>query len=404
MRIHRDRSSLSFRRSRRRRGGCLSWTVFISVCIGVLGLSWNWIGTRLQFGARPAQPETLADALAAFERGDLDQAIAVSRAILTREPNNMTALVLAARALIYRSYADYDHADDRLTALEITTESLSRDPRHDWRLAIHAYVLQANDDPAAAAEAAEESLRLNPTNTLARIAKSMAYSSVGSFQIGLREAQQAALDTQWRIESERALAFTYGKLADYDNAIAALERALRLHRHLNTLYFERALYALQIGDGDAATAAYYQILTYDPENVKVRMRLCELSGQMRERQAAIDYCAEVTDRAPEWWPGWYQMGIQYFLNGSFRQAQESFGQCSRLQVADGIPPAERQFECWYLQGQAAEILGDCRTLIALYTEFRAMAEDPAVRQTWTYPPEGPPNCAAAPAPTRMGAG
>jgi hypothetical protein len=57
-----------------------------------------------------------------------------------------------------------------------------------------------------------------------------------------------------------------------------------------------------------------------------------------------------------------------------------------------IPVDQRRFECWYLQGQAAEIVGDCPSLLATYNEYRAMAADQTVPQTWTYPPEGPPGC------------
>ena len=41
-------------------------------------------------------------------------------------------------------------------------------------------------------------------------------------------------------------------------------------------------------------------------------------------------------------------------------------------MREDVPVDERRFECWYIQGQAAEILGDCPNLIALYNEFRAM--------------------------------
>jgi tetratricopeptide (TPR) repeat protein len=149
---------------------------------------------------------------------------------------------------------------------------------------------------------------------------------------------------------------------------------------------------LQIGDVDSATHAYYQVLTVDPGNVKVRLRLCELSSMMRERDEAIHYCEEVTQRAPSWSDGWYQLGREYFLQGNFESARDGLHRCSTLQVMQDVPVSQRRFECWYLQGQAAEILGDCQTLVTTYNEFRAMTADVDVQQTWTYPPEGPPQC------------
>jgi hypothetical protein len=61
-------------------------------------------------------------------------------------------------------------------------------------------------------------------------------------------------------------------------------------------------------------------------------------------------------------------------------------------MMQNVPLEERRFECWYLQGQAAEILGDCPSLIATYNEYRAMAAAAQIAETWVYPPEGPASC------------
>ena len=45
----------------------------------------------------------------------------------------------------------------------------------------------------------------------------------------------------------------------------------------------------------------------------------------------------------------------------------------RCRCMQNVPISERRFECWYIQGQAAEIRGDCESLIAIYNEFRAIA-------------------------------
>lgn len=395
MRIQRQQSRLSFRASRRRRSGGLSLVVLLGLLVGVGAVSWNWLGTRLNLGAAAGAVDALAAGQQAFGRGDLNNAIVYARQALEADPDDEAALILLARALIFRSYSDYNRAVDRVSALELTTESLGNAPATPQRLAIHAYALQANGRGADAAQMADEALRLDSGNGLARVARALAYGGVGSFEVALRESRQVAQDATWQLEGQRALAISYSDLGDYDNAIQSVERAIALNRHLLPLYFERALYAMQIGDADAATAAYYQVLTYDPENVKARLRLCELSSLLRERDSAVKYCQDVTARAPEWTDGWYQLGMEYFLQGNFPAAQTALHRCSSLQVMQNVPTAERKFECWYLQGQAAEILGDCAGLVATYNEFRAMAKDAVIDQTWTYPPEGPPGCATS---------
>jgi len=366
--------------------------VVLGVLVGIVVVSWNWIGQRLTFGSAPDKGDPLGLAQAAFASGNLNDAVRYAQQAVDQDPNNSDALIVLARSLIYRSYSDYDRAIDRDSALELTTEALAHSPTDPKILAIQAYALQATGKAAESAKTAEDALRLDPTNGLARVALGLAYGGAGSFEIALRESQQAAENNDWKLEGQRAMAISYGDLGDYKAAIEAEERAISLNRYLVPLYFERALYAMQIGDADAATAAYFQVLTYQPDNVKARLRLCELSSLLRERDAAVKYCQEVTDRAPSFADGWYQLGMEYFLQGNFKAAQDSLHRCSSLQVMQNVPPGQRKFECWYVQGQAAEILGDCPNLIATYNEFRAMAKDATVQQTWTYPPEGPPGC------------
>ncbi len=397
MQIRRDRSRLTFRK--RRRGGFLPFALLLGVIFGVAAFSWDRIEQWLN--AAPGQPDVNLQAVEqAFARGDLDATIDFARQLFDSNPEQAESLLWLTRALIYRSYTDYDRAIDRETALELTTNSLQRMPGSRDVMAIHAFALQANGQPASAARLAQRVLDREPNNPLARLVLALSYGGVGAFEIALRENRQAAedarlLDRAMQVDVLRALAISYSDLGRYQDAIETVERAIDLNDHLIPLYFELALYALHIGDADAATVAYFQVLAYDSGNVKARLRMCELSSLLREHDTAVRYCTEVIELAPDWAEGWYHLGREHFLQSDFRTAQEYLHRCSSLQVMQGVPVEERRFECWYLQGQAAEIIGDCEGLLATYNEFRAMAADDALRETWTYPPEGPPGCVAA---------
>lgn len=398
MRIQRNRSRLTFRK--RRSSGCLPLVVLTGMLVGVAALSWNWLGSRLNVNTFRTDNTNLQAAQQAFAQGDLDKTIAQARTVLAADPDAVDALMLLARALIFRSYSDYNHDMDRQVALELTTQALERDPGHVDVMAIHAYALQANDQPLEAARLARQALERQPEHVLARVALALSYGGVGGFETALDESQQAVNQAQakgspWLVDAQRALAISYSDLGDYTQAIQTVEKASALNNHLLPLYFEWALYALQIGDVDTATVAYFQVMAYAPKNVKVHLRLCELSSTLRERDAAIRYCTEVTELAPSWAEGWYHLGREYFLESNFQAALEHFHRCSSLQVLQNVPVGERRFECWYLQGQAAEILGDCENLVATYNEFRAMTANVPMEQTWTYPPEGPPVCVSA---------
>lgn len=371
--------------------------VVLGILVGVGAMSWQWVQSQLS-GAITTLPDQQEDdlltgAIDAFNRGDLNTAIATAREVLARQPNRPEAVIVLARSLVYRSYNDYNRSSDRQTALELTGTAVARNPRNADVLAIHAFVQSATGNPAAAAETAEKALEINPTHGLAQASLGLAYGSAGSFEIAMRESQRAVEMGNWLLDGNRALAISYSDQGNYQTALDTLARAQQINPQLTPLYFEEALYALQLGDADRATHAYYQVLTFDPNNVKARLRLCELSSTMRERATAIRYCTEVTERAPSWADGWYQLGREYFLQGDFAAAQEHLHRCSTLQVLQSVPVSERRFECWYLQGQAAEILGDCPALLTIYNEFRSMTAEESVQQTWTYPPEGPPGCA-----------
>lgn len=394
MRIQRSRSRLSFRR--RRQAGCLSFfVVFVmigSISAGVFAWLSRWREPEESIAGM--NTDVLRSAYNAFERGDLTGTISIARQILEQMPAQPDAVLLLTRALIYRSYGEFDRAIDRQLALEVTTEARRIDPLNPHIQAAHALTLVAADNPAEAADVARSVLEDYPDNVIARIALALAYGSVGSFEVALRESTRAldAAEGWMRVDALRAQAISQSDLGAYDDAVKSVENAIEINPNLVLLYFERAQYALLLGDSDAATVAYYNVLVHDENNVKARLRLCELSSLMRESDMAIRYCTEVTQRAPNWSEGWYRLGMEYFLQGQFHEAQTSLNRCSTLQVMQNVPVEERRFECWYIQGQAAEILGDCPSLIALYNEFRIMTADEHIQQRWTYPPEGPPMC------------
>ena len=361
---------------------------------GVVVLSWNWLERRIVSVSAPSSEaaDLMAGARDAFDRGDLNGAVSRARMALDLDPSNTYALVLLAQALVYRSYTDYNRAIDRESALELITEALQANPTNDDLRAAHAFVLQANGQPAAAAEAALRVLANHPEHGMARTALALAYAVAGSHEIALRESERAVRGNPSMVDALRALAISYGDNGNYESAVRTIESALTVNSGLIPLYFERALYAMQLGDADSATFAYMQVLALDPGNVKARLRLCELSSLLRERETAIEYCHQVTERAPTWSQGWYQLGREYFLQGNYAAAQEHLHQCAALETMQGVPINERTFACWYLQGQAAEIRGDCAALLATYNEFRSMSLREDIEQTWTYPPEGPPGC------------
>ncbi len=395
MKIQRPQSGLFARRASPRRG-CAPLLVLFVVAAAVVVLGRDWMRLNLRHGLAPMN---LAAAQAAFDRGDLSAAIAAAQQVLERDATDEAAYVLLIRALIYRSYVDYAGSADRAQALAFSQEALAVLPRSLSAQAAHGYALQANGQAEAAGRLALLVIESAPQHILARIVLSLSYGARGIFDAALREAELALSLAQaqrrYELESYRALAIAQGDRGNYRLALAQLEHALAFNNRLIPLHFETAHYAQQIRNFDLATVSYYRILTLDESNVKARARLCELSNRLQERASARTYCREVTQLAPQWATGWYKLGREYFLGGEYAPAQAAFARCAQLQVEQNVAVAERQLECWYLQGQSAEIRGDCLALMTVYEQFLEMARGAGLPQTWVYPPGGPPVCATA---------
>lgn len=378
--------------------GCAPFFVLIAVAMSVVALGRNWIGQWLVLHRSQRIAVNLPAARAAFDSGDFGAAINQAQQLLESEPQNEAAYELLVRSLIYRSYSELGRESDRALALSLSEEASSKLPRSETLLALRALALQANGLGEEARRMALRVAERSPEHVLARIALSLAYGSQGLFAAGLREAELAVSlaerDRDYLLDSYRALAIAHGDQGNYRQALIKLDRAIEINNRLIALHFEAAHFALQFSDIDRATVSYYRVLALDEGNVKVRVRLCALSNRLQERKSALRYCKEVTQLAPDWAEGWHKLGREFFLSGSFGAAQAAFKTCARLQLEQDVDAEGLQLACWYLQGQSAEILGDCGSLMSIYGEFLDLVKRAELPQTWRYPPGGPPICAS----------
>lgn len=381
-------------RRRNRGSGCLTNFLIVAGIIAGFSLLWLWFEQLSPEDNIVTDPYSLSDAQKAFAKGDLQTVIRNTRLIYGADSQRSDALLLLVRSLIFHSYSDYDREIDRRLALQVSKSAFERNPYELHILIAYALALQANGQPIEAYRMAERALLADPDHTLARTAMALSYASVGSFNNALDQINRALSNPtpEWQLDALRAKAIILSDTGRYAEAETTIQQVIDLNPYLPMFYFEKALYALQMGATDSATVAYFSILSQNPDNVKVRLRMCELSSLLREISTALEYCQQVIEMAPGWADGWYQLGREYFLSGEYASAQSALNRCSTLQTLQNIPIEDREFECWYLQGLSAEYLGDCESLVSIYDEFQLMAQSADLSETWTYPPEGPPAC------------
>ncbi|MBK8136867.1 MAG: tetratricopeptide repeat protein [Chloroflexi bacterium] len=259
--------SRSSPRRPRRRSGCSPFTVLTGALAGLLVIALGWLAGLILPNPQP-ELVTLDTARRAFDSGDLDDAVEAAEKALAAAPGQPDAVLMLVRGLVYRSYVDWNNEIDRKRALEVATNALLRGGDHPDTLAAQAFALHAAGRYLEAFKAAEKALRANPNHVFARLVYGLAFAGVGSFDRGLIQVQQAAKSADYQVDSLRALAVIQSDTGRYRDAARTIDEAIALNWGLIPLHFERALYALQVGDDGTASTSYLRVLALDPENVK----------------------------------------------------------------------------------------------------------------------------------------
>nr|MCU0465456.1 hypothetical protein [Anaerolineae bacterium] len=126
-------------RSRRSRPWRLPFAVVQGVMAGVLVWALGWVGSVLTPApVKPIEAE-LEAARRAFDSGNLNEAIAAAERAFAARPDWPPAALEMVRALVYRSYVDYDDLPDRRRALELSGAVLEAHPDDPNALAARAF-------------------------------------------------------------------------------------------------------------------------------------------------------------------------------------------------------------------------------------------------------------------------
>src|SRR5690606_25703979 len=238
-----------------RRSGCTPLTLLTGALAGLLVIAFGWLAGIVMPAPQPAVVG-LDSVRRAFDSGDLDAAVDAAEKALAASPGQAGAGLGLVRSLICPSYTDATRSADRQRALEIAASAASRAPSNPDAQSALAFALHAAGRPLEAFKAAESALRADPTHTFARVVYGLSYAGAGSFDRGIVQVQQAVKAEDFRVDALRALAVIQSDTGRYRDAAQTIDQAIALNWGLIPLHFERALYALQIGDAGAANTSY----------------------------------------------------------------------------------------------------------------------------------------------------
>lgn len=388
MYIRRDKSNLHFGSQRRRRGSGLLiyvWVFTIVIIAGVI-LRFNSVQSWVLAGVAGA-PTATQDAVTlaqlgerAYLSGDVERAIQFYGRASELAPSNIDIMFEYARMLVYRSYAGRQYRFRAGEALEVAQRAVEADPDNARAQAVLCLGLLENGRSEEAISAGLRSVQLsNQTYAEAYAYLSMAYRGAGRPTQAFEAAEKAVQLDPNSLDARRAFALSLAFVGAFDAAVQQYERAIQIHPRFDALYFELAVYYKAQNNYDAAIAAYDQVLVMEPDNVKAYTRKCETYFTMREDQPAQEACEQAILLDPTYPEAHRQLGMVMYTRRNYEGAIEEFATCTELSVEQNIPVAEREIQCWYIQGLAQSLLARCDKAWPLLQEALQMNPDEQIK-------------------------
>jgi tetratricopeptide (TPR) repeat protein len=255
-------------------------------------------------------------AKAAAQDDKLDEAIAIMRRVLARDPAIMDAHLTLGNWLMKARRAD--------EAIDAFKQALALKPNDDIAMAnlTQAYRLRHRTEDALAALAVyREALAVGPKNPQAWYQLATFYVDLGR----LDEAEKAfheALDANAKLGAAwnglGGLAFVRG---DLDGAERMVKKGLELEPELRTGRYNLARILESRGQVAAAERLYREELQTYPDHGKARFNLAQL---LRQRGDTPGYLAELrasVEKAPDFGPSFFFLAREELNAGRLQEAE-----------------------------------------------------------------------------------
>ncbi len=251
----------------------------------------------------------------------LDAAIADYTEALRLEPRNIEAL--ANRGLTYAQKNDYDRA------LVDYNEALRLNPRDPVILFNRGNTYYAKGDLNLALADYTEVIRLDPRNL-------WAHSNRGKLHVLLGDCSRAVADftrvLQLNANNVHALcdrAAAYSAMNQHEHAVTDYSAALALEPSV-TLYNNRGLEQVALGNLDAAVADFTQAIALGPEFPGPYLLRGNAYADKGEFDKALADLAEAIRLDPEFAGSWFDRGNVYLRSGALDDALADFNRVVEL--------------------------------------------------------------------------
>lgn len=368
MHIRRDYKR-SFYNDRRRGGG--SRGLFVAgLLLGGIVVFFVMYFNQIQLAAldaigmaptpTPFASDYASRGMTAFYAGDLDGAVSAFEEAVEQRPNNIDYLYEYGMLLM-----EADRFDEAMVVADRALDVAEDDPR--------GYALRARGlmwtDPSTAIQVAIQGVDVDPGFAPLYAAQGVAYTNLGRWQEGLRNATRALELNPNDMFVQMSYQWPATYRGDFNGAIDALENAISLNPNLETPYFYlAALYNLpQVNQPEMAIAIYEQINEMNPGNAKAYLRLCQVYAGVDQARFDIaqPYCDAAIQIDPTYGDAYAQRGQMQYVRRNYEGAIESFEQCQAY--------GSNKIECIYLLGFAHYRLDNCDEAWQITNEARPIA-------------------------------
>jgi tetratricopeptide (TPR) repeat protein len=330
-------------------------------------------------------------ALAHSRNRALDSALADYTEALRLEPRNTEAH--ANRGLVYAQKNDYEHAladynealrqtprdpvllfnrgnshyakGDRNLALADYTEVIRLDPRNLWAHSNRGKLHVLRGDYARAVADFARVLQLDPNNIHALCDRAAAYSAMHQHEHAVADYSAAiGLEPSITLYNDRGL--EHVALGNLDAAVADFTQAIALGPNFPGPYLLRGNAFADKGEFDKALADFSEAIRLDPEYTGGWFD----RGNLHFRRGALDEAladyTHVLELESDHAAAYFQRGNVHAQSGKWRAAIDDFNESLKLNPDDAAVLTNR--------GNAYASLGDLEHAVADYNE--ALKRDP----------------------------
>ncbi len=310
--------------------------------------------------ATPFASDLATRGSALFQNGDIAGALRLFEEAIIQRPDDVNYLYEYGQLLI-------ENEQDSLV-LPIAERAIALAPQDPRGYALKGRALMWSD-PSGAIQAAIQGIDIDPTFAPLYAVQSVAFTNLGRWQEGLRNAQRAyELDPQdIFVLTSYQWPLTY--VGRYQEAIDYLEGAIAISPNLiNPYFYLAALYRLpRVSQPEMAIGTYNRVLELQPTNAKAYLRLCQTYANVNNARfdVAQPYCDAAIRLDPNYGEAYMQRGQMQYARRNYEGAIESFNEC----IANG----STRIECWYLRGFAHYRLNNCDDAWGILEESRPMA-------------------------------